>query len=124
MYNTIADGVRSLGDALWDNKEVILVGTVVVVAAGAIILSGGTAAPALLPAAASDRRLKKNITFVGYSPSGIPKYTFQYIGREQVYHGVMAQDLIKTHASALILGSDGYYKVDYSQLDVPFYEMP
>ena len=122
VYDTVANGLRSIGDAMWDNKEVILVGTVAVVVVGAVIMTGGAAAPAL--ALTSDRRKKKNIRLVGYSPNGIPKYTFQYRDDERYYHGVMAQDLVETYPKALILGSDGFFQVDYSQLDVLFYEMP
>ncbi|MEC7983717.1 MAG: tail fiber domain-containing protein [Myxococcota bacterium] len=122
VFNTVADGLQSIGDALWANKEVILVGVVTVGVAAAIISTGGAAAPAL--ALTSDRRKKKNITFLGLSPSGIPKYTFQYIDDEQLYHGVMAQDLTKTHPKALRIGEGGFYKVDYTLLDVPFYKMP
>ena len=71
-------------------------------------------------ACVSDRRLKKNITKVGTSPSGINIYKFEYIDPKLygggVFEGVMAQEVPK----ASILGKNGYYSVDYSKLDVTF----
>ena len=68
----------------------------------------------------SDRRLKKNITKVGTSPSGINIYRFEYIDPKLygggLFEGVMAQEV----PEASILGKNGYYSVDYSQLDVTF----
>jgi hypothetical protein len=66
---------------------------------------------------ASDARLKENINLIGKSPSGLNVYTFKYKGNDNgIYQGVMAQEV--PHAS--ILGNDGFYKVDYSKLDVEF----
>ena len=67
----------------------------------------------------SDIRLKENITKVGTSPSGINIYEFDYIDKkygEGRYRGVMAQEV----PNAKIKASNGYYKVDYSKLDVDF----
>jgi hypothetical protein len=65
----------------------------------------------------SDSRLKENINLIGKSPSGLNVYTFKYKGNDNgIYQGVMAQEV--PHAS--ILGDDGFYKVDYSKLDVEF----
>tara|TARA_R100000081_G_scaffold64549_1_gene32932 strand:- start:3066 stop:5126 length:2061 start_codon:yes stop_codon:yes gene_type:complete len=68
----------------------------------------------------SDRRLKKNITKVGTSPSGINIYRFEYIDSKLygggVFEGVMAQEVPK----ASILGKNGYYSVDYTKTDVTF----
>ena len=73
-----------------------------------------------IAACLSDRRLKKNITKVGTSPSGINIYRFEYIDPKLygggVFEGVMAQEV----PQASILGKNGYYSVDYSQLDVTF----
>jgi hypothetical protein len=65
----------------------------------------------------SDARLKENINLIGKSPSGLNVYTFKYKGNDNgIYQGVMAQEV--PHAS--VLGDDGFYKVDYSKLDVEF----
>ena len=68
----------------------------------------------------SDIRLKKNINSCGSSPSGIPLYTFAYKDDKSrnVYRGVMAQDILKTHPEAVILDPSGYYKVIYELIDV------
>ena len=65
----------------------------------------------------SDIRLKENINLVGQSPSGINIYTFKYKGNDNgIYKGVMAQEV--PYASNL--DNNGFYKVDYSKLDVRF----
>jgi len=73
-----------------------------------------------ISACLSDRRLKKNITKVGTSPSGINIYRFEYIDPKLydggIFEGVMAQEV----PEASILGENGYYSVDYSKLDVTF----
>ena len=56
------------------------------------------------------------------SPRGVPVYTFQYNGEDTLYEGVMAQDLIESFPEALSMES-GYYKVDYSLIDVDFKEV-
>ena len=79
------------------------------------------AAP-FIPASVSDIQLKENITLVGKSGKGLPIYEFNYKGdRNQRYQGVMAQDLLTTdYANSVITGSDGFYRVDYRDLDVTF----
>jgi hypothetical protein len=69
----------------------------------------------------SDIRLKENIKMVGQSKKGINIYHFNYIGQNDTYEGVMAQDLIGTeYESSLVLSENDLYKVNYSQLDVEF----
>ena len=65
----------------------------------------------------SDIRLKEDINLIGKSPSGINIYTFKYKGNDNgIYKGVMAQEV----PYASMLDKDGFYKVDYSKLDVKF----
>jgi hypothetical protein len=64
----------------------------------------------------SDIRTKENIKLIGKSPSGLNIYKFKYINGDNYYQGVMAQEV--PHASTL--GEDGFYKVDYSKVDVEF----
>lgn len=67
----------------------------------------------------SDIRLKENITQIDVSPSGIPIYTFNYIGNSDLYEGVMAQDLLELGFNdAVGMGDDGYYFVRYDLIDV------
>lgn len=71
-------------------------------------------------AIASDRKLKNNIKLIGYSPSGLKIYAFEYINKkfgEYIYQGVMS-DEVPQHA--VIKHKDGYDVVDYSKLDVEF----
>ncbi len=71
-------------------------------------------------AAASDRKLKKNIKLIGYSPSGLKIYIFEYINKkfgEHIYQGVMSDEIPQY---AVIKHKDGYDMVDYSKLDVNF----
>jgi hypothetical protein len=68
----------------------------------------------------SDRKLKKNIKLIGYSPSGFKIYAFEYINKifgEGVYQGVMSDEIPQ---KAVIKHIDGYDRVDYSKLDVEF----
>jgi hypothetical protein len=69
----------------------------------------------------SDISLKENINLIGQSPFGINIYEFNYIGKDGLYEGIIAQELIGTeHESALVLNEDGKYLVDYSKIDVEF----
>jgi hypothetical protein len=69
----------------------------------------------------SDNRLKENVILVGKSQNEINIYQFNYIGKDGLYEGVIAQELLGTEfESAVVLGEDGMYAVDYSKLDVEF----
>jgi len=65
----------------------------------------------------SDRRLKRDIKFLRLSPSGLKIYSFKYKDREDVYEGVMS-DEIPQHA--VVKGNDGYDRVYYNKIDVEF----
>ena len=68
----------------------------------------------------SDRRLKKNIKLLGYSPSGLNIYAFEYINKKfgkGVYQGVMSDEI---PLDAIVKHEDGFDRVDYSRLDVEF----
>jgi hypothetical protein len=66
----------------------------------------------------SDTRLKTDIVRVGKTVYGLPLYNFKYIGRTEIYEGVMAQDVLKVMPSAVVRGADGYYRVKYKDLGV------
>jgi hypothetical protein len=80
----------------------------------------------------SDRRLKHQIILINKSPSDIPIYSFQYrdgikladnvvLDTKSTFVGVMAQDLLEFSPHAVTKNEeDGYYRVDYSQIDVDF----
>lgn len=64
----------------------------------------------------SDRRLKTDIVQIGKLPSGIPLYTFKYIGTDDEQVGVMADEVLKVIPEAVLTDADGYYMVDYGML--------
>jgi hypothetical protein len=69
---------------------------------------------------ASDRRLKENIINIGKSEKGFNIYSFEYKDKkfgEGVYQGVMSDEVPK---EAVITGTDGFDRVNYSLLDVEF----
>ncbi len=72
------------------------------------------------PVQESDIRLKEDIAPAGTSAKGFPLYTFRYRGREGVYQGVMAQDILKTRPDAVVVNDDGFYMVDYAKLGIEF----
>ena len=83
----------------------------------------------------SDMRLKRNIKRISESPFGIPTYTFKYqegikvannyvLDSKSTFVGAMGQDLLELAPDAVIMGKeDGYYRVDYSKIDVNFYKL-
>ena len=71
----------------------------------------------------SDRRLKENIKKIGESISGLGIYKFNYIDKAKQYIGAMADEVIKIVPEAAILGSDGFYSVNYNLIDVDFKEV-
>ena len=81
---------------------------------GNIIGAVGSVAAA---AALSDRRLKKNIKLVGKSPSGLNIYNFEYKNKQGIYQGVMSDEIPQ---NAVVVGGDGYDRVNYNMLDVEF----
>jgi hypothetical protein len=66
----------------------------------------------------SDIRLKTDIHRIGTTVLGLPLYTFQYRNQVGAYVGVMAQDVLKVEPSAVSIGADGYYRVDYGKLGI------
>ena len=72
----------------------------------------------------SDKRLKTNIIKVGNTEYGISLYEFNYkntldLDHTSRFRGIIAQDLLKTNMSkAVILNNNGYYSIDYSQLNI------
>jgi hypothetical protein len=66
----------------------------------------------------SDIRLKTNIHLVGTTVLNLPLYKFEYRGKSGTYIGVMAQDVLKVDPSAVSIGRDGFYRVDYQKLGI------
>jgi endosialidase-like protein len=68
----------------------------------------------------SDVRLKTDIRRIGTAAHGLPLYTFRYVGEPGLYEGVMAQDVLGVMPEAVSTAEDGYYRVDYGMLGIPF----
>ena len=65
---------------------------------------------------ASDRRLKENIEKIGTLDSGLNIYKFKYKGKDGIVVGVMSDEVRKIFPDAVIVGEDGFDRVDYSKL--------
>ena len=72
-----------------------------------------------------DRRLKRDIMYLGRNGSGVRLYSFRYMSDKRTFVGVMAQDLLQDprFADAVILRSSGLMLVDYARLGMDFAEM-
>jgi hypothetical protein len=70
------------------------------------------------PSTVSDQRLKREVHYVATLANGVRIYSFKYLWADDAYVGVMAQDLLQSpvHRNAVILGADGYYRVNYRAL--------
>jgi hypothetical protein len=75
-----------------------------------------TPAPTTTREATSDIRLKRDIVDVGHLENGIGLYRYRYIWSDQVYVGVMAQEVAEIVPDAVVYGDDGYLRVDYARL--------
>jgi hypothetical protein len=66
----------------------------------------------------SDQRLKREITPIALTGNGIQLYSFKYLWSDEVYVGVMAQDLLKNSQwkEAVIKKQNGFYAVNYNML--------
>jgi len=81
--------------------------------------AGAITAAAVGGAAASDRKLKKNINKIGESPSGLNIYSFEFKNSkygEGLFQGVMSDEVPQKAVGT----RDGYDTVDYNMLDVEF----
>jgi hypothetical protein len=66
--------------------------------------------------AASDIRLKFDIAQVGELDNGIKLYRFRYFWSDQIYVGVMAQQVAAIAPQAVVMNPDGYLAVYYDRL--------
>jgi hypothetical protein len=67
-------------------------------------------------ATVSDRRLKKNILWVGSHPRGFGIYRFNYLWSDTPYVGVLAQEVMERAPDAVTTGPGGYLAVEYAKL--------
>jgi hypothetical protein len=66
----------------------------------------------------SDIRLKTDIERVGVAANGLPLYNFRYLWSDEVYRGVMAQDVLDAFPEAVRTMAGGYLAVDYGMLGI------
>ncbi len=80
-------------------------------------LDGGVCDP---PPSPSDRRVKRDVVHLATLSDGMKLYSFRYLWSDTVYVGVMAQDLLADPrwAHAVSTGEDGFYAVDYDEIDL------
>ena len=68
----------------------------------------------------SDMRLKHDIVLLGRLDDGLGYYRFVYNGGHTAYVGVMAQEVWTVMPDAVTRGPDGYMRVSYDLLGLPF----
>ena len=68
----------------------------------------------------SDIRLKHDIVLLGRLDDGLGYYRFVYNGGHTAYVGVMAQEVRTVAPEAVMRGADGYMRVSYDLLGLPF----
>ena len=68
----------------------------------------------------SDMRLKHDIVLLGRLDDGLGYYRFVYNGGHTAYVGVMAQEVLNVAPEAVTRDADGYMRVSYDLLGLPF----
>jgi Chaperone of endosialidase len=68
----------------------------------------------------SDMRLKHDILLLGRLDDGLGFYRFVYNDGHTAYVGVMAQEVQTVAPEAVTRGADGYFRVSYEKLGLPF----
>jgi Chaperone of endosialidase len=68
------------------------------------------------PVIVSDIRLKRDIALLERLPNGIGLYRYRYTWSDQVYVGVMAQEVAAVVPDAVMRAPDGYLRVNYARL--------
>jgi hypothetical protein len=68
----------------------------------------------------SDMRLKHDIVLLGRLDDGLGYYRFVYNGGHTTYVGVMAQEVEAVAPEAVTRGPDGYLRVSYELIGLPF----
>lgn len=64
----------------------------------------------------SDMRLKTDVVRVGQLENGLPLYRFRYLWSSDIYVGVLAQEVLPIVPYAVIVGEDGFMRVNYDML--------
>jgi hypothetical protein len=77
---------------------------------------GASCRPTAFGVVCSDMRLKRDIVTVGHLENGLALYRYRYLWSDQLYVGVMAQEVAAVVPDAVRRGTDGYLRVDYARL--------
>jgi polysaccharide biosynthesis/export protein len=72
--------------------------------------------PPIINTTPSDVRLKRDIALVDRLPNGIKLYRYRYRWSDQIYVGVMAQEVVRIVPDAVVQGPDGFLRVNYARL--------
>jgi hypothetical protein len=64
----------------------------------------------------SDIRLKTDVVHVGQLENGLPLYRFRYLWSSDIYVGVLAHEVLPVVPYAVIVGEDGFMRVNYDML--------
>lgn len=64
----------------------------------------------------SDVRLKRDIALIGHLDNGLGLYRYRYLWSDVVFVGVVAQEVAEAMPSAVVVGDDGYLRVNYQKL--------
>ena len=83
-------------------------------------VAAGVAAAGAAEAGRSDIRLKHDIVLLGRLDDGLGYYRFVYNDGHTAYVGVMAQEVRRVAPEAVTRGADGYMRVSYDLLRLPF----
>ena len=83
-------------------------------AAGRFAASMGIVALSVL----SDERAKRDIEPVGTLQNGIRLYRFRYLHDDQLYVGVIAQEVEQVVPAAVVHGNEGLLRVNYRMLGI------
>ena len=68
----------------------------------------------------SDARLKRDVVQIGSLSNGIAIYRFKYLWSDRLYVGVLAQEVRRVMPDAVVSGPDGFLRVDYTKVGMPF----
>jgi hypothetical protein len=60
--------------------------------------------------------LKRNVVRVGKLDNRVVLYRFNYLDSSDVYVGVIAQEVLALVPEAVIIGEDGFMRVNYERL--------
>jgi hypothetical protein len=81
-----------------------------------IMVGAATATPAAAQIGKSSPKVKTDIVALERLPNGLTLYRFRYWWSNQFYVGVMAPEVREIRPDAVLVGWDGFDRVDYGRL--------